>query len=74
MTTDLPIREDKVIGVDVGRNEIGYDGVVKSVSDPRPERVHAEEGALLSEKIQLWVAVEKPGRDELVKNPDSERR
>ena len=57
MTTYFAIREDKIVPINVCRDEIGNDGMVESVSYPRKERVHAEKGAFLPEEIELRIAV-----------------
>lgn len=43
--------------------------MVKSISYPGEEGVHAEEGAFLAKKIELRVTVEKSGRDKLITDP-----
>ena len=48
--------------------------MVESIAHPREERVHAEEGALLAEKVELRITVEKSGRNELVKDSHGEGR
>lgn len=50
------------------RGKVRDEGMVEAVQDPGPERVHFEEDSLLTELVQLWVAVEEPSGDELVEN------
>lgn len=48
--------------------------MVKAVRDPSPEGVHLEEDALLAELVELRVAVEQAGGDELIKDTHDEGR
>ncbi len=50
------------------RNEIAEERMIEPIEDPRPERMHLEEDALLAELIELRIAIEQSGRYELVKN------
>ena len=50
------------------RYYIGDQGMVETVEDPAPERVHFKKDAFLAKLVQLWVAVEKASGNELVKD------
>ena len=47
--------------------------MVEAVEDPGEERMHLEEDTLLAQAVELGIAVEKAGGDELVKNSHYER-
>ena len=47
--------------------------MVETVDDPGEERVHLEEDTLLSELIELWIAVEETGTDKLIEDAHSKR-
>ena len=42
--------------------------MIKAVQDPRPERMHFEKDAFLTELVQLWIAVKKTSGYELIEN------
>lgn len=63
---DGAVGEDQVAAVDSGGDVVDYQGVVEAVGDPGPEGGHAEEDGLLGEVVELGVAVEEAGGDELV--------
>lgn len=46
--------------------------MVEAVEDPGEEGVHVEEDTALGELVELWVAVEKAGADELVEDAEDE--
>ena len=48
MAADFAVGKDEVVVEEVGGENISDDGMVKSVADPRPERMHAEESAFLA--------------------------
>ena len=46
--------------------------MIEPIKDPREERVHFEECALLSELIKLGITVSETSADELVENTHNE--
>ena len=52
--------------------DIGDERVIEAIGDPEPEGMHFEEYTFLAELVELWVAIEKTSRDELVKNAHNE--
>lgn len=74
MAVHLAVAADKIEVPDTLRNKVGDEAVVETVGDPRPERVHPEEDALLAELIKLRVAVEKASRNELIEDAHDQGR
>lgn len=48
--------------------------MVDGRDDPGSKDVDAEEAIVLTERVELWVAVEEAGRDELVEDAEDEGR
>ena len=48
--------------------------MVKAIRDPGPEGVHLKENTLLTKLVELWVAVQQAGGDELIKYSHDEGR
>lgn len=59
MPSYLPVTLRKIPEPDCLGYKICEERVVETVEDPRPERVHLEEDAFLSELVELWVAVKE---------------
>ena len=57
MAAYLSVREDEVVVEEVGGEDVSKNGVVKPVAHPGKERMHAEEGALLTKLVELRVSV-----------------
>lgn len=74
MTGDIAVPLDKVCPEDQGRNVVDDEGVVESICDPGEEGVHFEEKTALGKLIELRIAVEKAGADELVKDSQDKGR
>ena len=55
-------------------NGAAHHTVIEGVEDPEPKRGLCEERVLLPEHVELRIAIEDAGRDELVKDADDERR
>jgi len=53
-------------------NKIGDEGVVEAVEDPGKEGVHFKEDTFLAELVELGIAVEEAGGDELVEDAQDE--
>lgn len=51
------------------RDEVSEKRMIESIKNPCPERMHLEKNTFLPKLVQLWVAIEKASRNELVKNP-----
>lgn len=73
MPVDLAVAANEVEVPDSLGDEIGDQTVVEAVGDPSPERMHLEEDAFLAELVELRVAIEEAGRDELIENAHDER-
>ena len=71
---DLAVGLRGVVEPDGFREEVGEEGVVEAVADPGEEGVHAEEGALLAEAVELRVAIEEAGGDKLVEDAHDQGR
>ena len=54
------------------RDKVRDEGMVETVQDPGPKGMHFEEDAFLTELVQLWIAVEETGGDELVEDAHDE--
>ena len=74
MTVDLAVATDEVEVPDPLGHKIGDQAVVEAICDPGPEGMHLEEDALLAESIELRIAVEEAGGDELVEDAHDKRR
>jgi len=66
------IAQHKIAAVDGRGDVVDNQGMVEAVADPGPEGGHAEEDATLGEGVELGVAVEEAGGDELVENAEGE--
>lgn len=73
-----PVAGGAAVGLGEVRPEDGhadvvdYEGVVEAVGDPGEEGVHLEKDAGLRDAVELRVAVEEAGRDELVEDAEDE--
>lgn len=65
---------DAVVDEEGGAAKVEDDGVVDGRDDPGSKDVDAEEAIVLTERVELWVAVEEAGRDELVEDAEDEGR
>src|SRR5690349_17203140 len=74
MTGDFAVALREIIKEDCLGDEIGEEGVVEAVSDPREEAVHLEKDTLLAKLVQLRIPVQEPGRDELIEDAHGEGR
>jgi len=74
MAADCAVVQDQVAAVDGGGDIVDDEGVVEAVADPGPEGGHAEEDGRLREAVELRVAVEEAGGDELVEDAEGEGR
>lgn len=74
MASCLAVTLGQVTPPDQFRGEVKQNGMVKSITDPRKERVHLEECVLLAKLVQLWISVKKTSRNELIKDAHSKRR
>ena len=73
MAGDFAVGLNKVIVEDAFGEDVGDERVVEAVGNPGNEGVHAEEDAALAKLVELWVAVEEAGGDELVIDAHDER-
>lgn len=72
MASYLSVALWKVIQEEGLAEEVQDQGVVETIEDPGQKAVHPEEEPRLAERVELRVAVQKPGRDELVENAKGE--
>ena len=72
MARDFAVALGKVPVPDELGDKVGDERVVEAVEDPGEERVHFEKDTLLAELIELRVAVEEAGRDELIEDAEDE--
>lgn len=68
MAGDLAVRLHAVAGPHILAADVQDEGVVDCVGDPGGEGADAEEGVILPYVVELRVAVEETGRDELVQD------
>lgn len=59
MTSNLSIALWKIPKPNELGDEVGEKRVVEAIQDPRPERMHLEKDALLTELVKLRVAVKE---------------
>lgn len=51
---------------------MSYDAVVERVAHPEPEGGFGEEGVLLAQNVELWVAVQYPRRYKLIEDANDQ--
>ena len=73
MTRDFPIGLHEIVVEDPFGEDVCDKRMVEAVCDPGDEGVHAKEGAALTKLVELWVAVEEAGGDELVVDAHDKR-
>lgn len=74
MAGDMAVFHRKVPVVEQLRDNVKDERVEESIQNPSPKAVLLEEDASLAQLVQLWIAVEQSGGDELVKDSHREWR
>lgn len=74
MARDLAVALGEVILPDVDRSEVEDQGMIEAVQDPGEEGMHLEEDSLLAQSIELRIAIEEAGVDELIEDAHGKGR